>query len=613
MLSMQGVLRHRGPDDEGTYIDRNVGLGHRRLSVIDLTTGHQPMTNEDESIWITYNGEIYNYRDLRQELEAKGHSFRSQSDTEVIVHLYEDMGPRCVERLRGMFAFAIWDSRKRRMVLARDRLGLKPLYYLLDVKRLVFSSELKAIIAIGESRRNIDLAALHAYLTRDYIPSPDTIYEDVRKLPPAHILVCENGSSWLERYWSPRTDDQLYDSHHSTFEDYSEELEALLLESVRLRMVSDVPIGVLLSGGVDSSTVLAMMAQVTDKPIKTFSIGTGKQDFNELQYARLVAQRFSTDHQELVVEPKAVQILPDLVAGYDEPFADSSAIPTYYVSQMASQHVKVCLAGDGGDELFAGYPWYRLWAREEWILRIPWWLRRGVFGTLHKAWPHRWRGKSHLFTLTRRDRAEHYASTKILFHSWDQQHLLASPLREALNDVVYSDGLLSFAHEADSLDYVSSMQYTDLMTYLPEDLLVKVDRTSMMHGLEVRLPLLDHKLVEFAASIPTKFKVANGESKYILKKLISRWVPPETIYRDKMGFAIPLQHWLRDELYNFTREILLDSRTRHRGYFQVDYIANLLEAHRSGRSYLRTTAPQIWNLLVFELWCREFLDRPWPR
>jgi len=609
LLSMQGTLRHRGPDDEGSYIDGNVGLGNRRLSIIDLATGQQPMSNEDGTVWITYNGEVYNFPELRRELEGRGHSFRSHSDTEVIVHLYEEMGPRCVERLRGMFAFAIWDSRKRRMTLARDRLGLKPLYYSLNKKRLLFSSELKAILATGEAQRDIDLNALDAYLTRDYIPSPYTIYRGVRKLPPAHILVCDEGSHRVERYWTLDTSKRPHDGRLSKIEDYSEELESLLRESVRLRMVSDVPIGVLLSGGVDSSTVVAMMAQVTDQPIKTFSIGNTAEDFNELPYARLVAQQFGTDHHEFIVDPDAIQILPDLVAGYDEPFADSSAIPTYYVSKIAREHVKVCLAGDGGDELFAGYPWYQIMAREEWIYRIPSWFRRGLLHPMYKVWPDVWRGKDRLFMLTRRDRAERYASTKMRFSPRERRRLLTSALQEAMRGLNHFDVVLHYARKADSLDYVSAMQYADLMTYLPEDLLVKVDRASMMHGLEVRLPLLDHKLVEFVATIPSELKVVNGESKYILKELISRWVPREAIYRPKMGFGIPLQHWFRDELFKFTKEILLDNQTRRRGFFQVDYIANLLEAHRSGRTNPTVSTHQIWNLLVFEIWCRTFLDK----
>ena len=607
---MKESLHHRGPDDEGVYIDGDVGLGHCRLSIIDLDAGHQPMTNEDGSVWITYNGEIYNFQELRQELTSKGHSFRSRSDTEVIIHLYEELGPRCVERLRGMFAFCIWDAKRRLMVLARDRLGLKPLYYLLNKKHFIFSSELKGIFVTGAVQKDVNLAAFHAYLTRDYIPSPDTIFQGVNKLPPAHVLVCDATSSRLERYWKPDTSSHL--NNRKTFEDYSEELEERIRESVKLRMISDVPIGVLLSGGVDSSTVLAMMAQVTTSPIKTFSIGTTTPGFNELQYAKMVADRFSTDHQEFIVEPNAVEILPKLVAGYNEPFADSSAVPTYYVSQMASQQVKVCLAGDGGDELFAGYDWYRTLQREERILELPQWARKALFGTLHKAWPKHIRGKSHLFALTQQGKSEHYAATKAPFQYWDRQRLLPPPLREAMTDLSYSDAMLAFASESSSMDYISFMQYIDLMTYLPEDLLVKVDRASMMHSLEVRLPLLDHELVDFAMSIPSKYKIHGNEGKYILKKLISRWVPPETIYRKKVGFSIPIDHWFKDELYHFTREILLDTRTRDRGYFQMGYVSDLLKSHYARHSFSRVTAPQIWNLLVFELWCREFLDKASP-
>ena len=607
MLSkMQGTLRHRGPDSEGRYLDGSLGLAHRRLSIIDVDTGNQPMSNEDGSVWITYNGEVYNFQELRRELEAVGHSFKSRSDTEVIIHLYEEMGPRCVERLRGMFAFAIWDAKNRRLMLARDRLGIKPLYYQVDDSSLIFASELKAILATGRVRRDINMAAFHAYLNRDYIPSPYTIFDGVHKLPPAHILIFEDGTYRLEKYWSITYDDEKRREYHSSsLEEYSEQLESLLLASVSLHMISDVPIGVFLSGGVDSSTIAAMMARNTEEPIKTFSIGTTEDDSSELNYARMVAKHLGTDHHEFIVEPDAVKILPELIAAFDEPFADSSAIPTYYVSQMASQHVKVCLSGDGGDELFAGYSWYRMWSREEWILSIPWWLRQGLFGALHKAWPDQLRGKSHLFTLTSKNRADHYASTKMSFPPWDLRHLLSADLQDAFRSATYPDNMVVHAQEADSLDYIGAMQHVDLMTYLPEDLLVKVDRASMMHGLEVRVPFLDHELIQFAATMPTKYKIRDGESKFILKRLLSKYVPSEAIYRPKMGFSIPLQKWFRNGLADYAKEILLDRQTHDRGFFETGYLERLLERQQSGHKYAKATADQIWSLLVFELWCRQ--------
>ncbi len=610
VLTMQDTLRHRGPDGEGTYVKENVGLGHRRLSIIDIAGGKQPISNEDGSVWIVYNGEIYNFLELRAELEAKGHSFRTASDTEVIVHLYEELGPKCVQRLMGMFAFGLWDSKKQLMLLARDRLGLKPLYYLLDDARVLFASELKGIMAARGVDRTLDLEALDAYLTLDHIPSPRTIYRNVKKLPPAHILVLERGRSRIERYWQLDMATLQDNAPSRSADEWSEGLEFLLRQSVRRRLLGDVPIGLLLSGGVDSSAVAALMAQESEQPVKSFSIGTTADDFNELPYARMVAQRLGTEHHEFIVEPDAVGILPGLVAAYDEPFADSSAVPTYYVAKMASQHVKVCLAGDGGDELFAGYPWYQSLSLEPRFGGVPRRLRQPLLGSLRKIWPEEWRGADRLFDLTRRDRAERYAATKRRFSVRERSRILTPSLRQAFGGLDESGGLLAFAREAASLDNVSAMQYTDLMSYLPEDLLVKVDRASMLHGLEVRLPLLDHEFVEFAATVPSHLKLNNGESKHILKRLISRWVPREAIYREKKGFGIPLEHWFRGELLPFTQEILLDDRTRRRGFLQVDSVATLLEKHRSGQTNPLVTTHQIWNMLVLEIWCRRFLDQP---
>ena len=605
LSKMQGTLRHRGPDSEGTYLEGSVGLAHRRLSIIDLDTGHQPMSNEDGTVWITFNGEIYNFQELRRELEAQGHTFRSRSDTETIVHLYEEMGPRCVERLRGMFAFAIWDVNNRRLMLARDRIGIKPLYYKLDDSSLIFASELKALLETGKVDRNINMAALHSYLLRDYVPSPLTILEGVQKLPPAHTFVFENGRGRLEAYWSIDYASARHEYQTQSLEEYSEQLESLLQESVGLRMISDVPIGVFMSGGVDSSAIAAMMARISNHPIKTFSIGTNNRGFDELKYAKIVAQHLGTEHHEFIVEPDAVKILPELIASYDEPFADSSAVPTYYVSQMASQHVKVCLSGDGGDELFAGYSWYQMWNREKWILNAPWWLRQSLFGTLHKALPNGMRGKSHLHTLTRRNRSEHYASTKMSFPPWDLRNLLSSDLQAAFNSATYSDNMIVAGKDTDSLDYLSAMQHVDLKTYLPDDILVKVDRASMMHSLEVRVPFLDHKLVEFAAGIPSEYKVRDGEPKYILKKLLSKYVPSEAIYRPKMGFAIPLENWFRGGLGDYAKDILLDKKTQDRGFFNTKHVKRILDQQQTRNRFTKATSTQIWSLLVFELWCRQ--------
>ena len=607
--TMGDSLRHRGPDDEGSYLSGPVGLGHRRLSIIDLDTGRQPISSEDGTIWITYNGEVYNFPELRSELVAKGHSFSTRTDTEVVVHLYEELGPRCVDRLRGMFAFAIWDTRRRQMMLARDRLGQKPLYYLCDGRRLIFGSELKAVLIPNGVERELDLAGLEAYLTLDYIPAPLTIYQGIRKLPAAHLLVCREGRVEIERYWKPDIVKSSSNNHRSTVEDYAEELLELLRESVRIRMVSDVPLGVLLSGGVDSSTVVAMMSQLTDQPIKTFSIGSPHPDFDELPYARMVADRFGTEHHEFVVEPDALEVLPELLRAYDEPFADSSAIPTYYVSQLASMNVSVALAGDGGDELFAGYPWYSSLRDESWVTRLPDGPRRAMFALPYLVWPSSWRGKGRLNMWRQPDAASRYSARRNRFPPRERQRLLSPDLQKHMADVEHCNVVARAAGEALSADRVAMMQYADLMTYLPEDLLVKVDRASMWHSLEVRAPFLDHKLVEFALTIPTELKLVNGDAKHILKQVIGEWVPHEALYRPKMGFGIPLSHWLRGNMLGFAREVLLDGPTRRRGHFRSEYISDLLERHRSGRSNPTVTTHQIWSLLYLELWFREFVDK----
>lgn len=603
---MTGSLRHRGPDGEGTYRADGVGLGHRRLSIIDLDTGAQPLSNEDGTVWITYNGEIYNFPELRRELEARGHRFRTRSDTEVIVHLYEDLGPRCVDRLRGMFAVALWDGRRRQIVLARDRLGKKPLYYLWDGRRLVFASELKAVLLAGEIERVIDPAALDAYLTLDYVPAPLTIYRGVHKLPAASVLTCRGGSIKVARYWAPPLG--VRDERLRRTEEYVEELTALLREAVRIRLLSEVPLGVLLSGGVDSSTVVAMMAQVTDQPIRTYSIGSPAADMDELPYARLVARRFGTQHHEFVVEPDALAVLPALLQAYDEPFADASAIPTYYVSRLARQHVTVALSGDGGDELFAGYPWYTLLADEGWVGRLPARMRPALFAGLYRAWPDRWRGKRRLYLWQQPGHAARYAATRNRFPPHERRRLLTPHMQHVLAAVRPCDLVARAAAQAASRDPVAMMQAADLLTYLPEDLLVKVDRASMCHGLEVRAPLLDHRLVEFAVRLPSSLKLANGDAKLILKQAMRPWVPAEVLTRPKMGFGIPLRHWFRDGSFELPADVLLDSRTRERGFFQPQYLRDLLQRHRTGRSDPTVTTHQIWNLVIFELWCRTFLD-----
>ncbi len=599
---MRDVMRHRGPDEEGLYLEGNLGLGHRRLNIIDLSTGQQPMCNEDGTIWIVYNGEVYNFPELREDLSRKGHLFKTRSDTEVIIHAYEEYGPDCVQKLRGAFAFALWDERERCLMLARDRMGIKPLSYLMDDNRLVFASEIKAILEAEGVRRELDLAALDSYLKYQYVPAPQTIFAGLKKLPPGHVLVHKNGRTTIHRYWDLRFGAE-GGAHPEEY--YRERLLELLREAVKIRLMSDVPLGAFLSGGIDSSTVVALMSQVMDQPVKTFSVGFEEEDFSELRHARMVAERFGTDHHEFVVRPDALEVLPRLVWQFDEPFADSSAIPTYYVSRLAREYVTVCLSGDGGDETFAGYNRYEQAVKEHRRLDwLPLTLRRVVFGTMHRLLPEYVKGKG----LTRRASLSptgRYIEAVSIFPEQSRLALLTDEVRSELRDG-QRRFLQGYFDQAQGLDYLSQLQYVDTMTYLPEDGLVKVDRTSMLNSLETRVPLLDHEVLEFAATIPAELKMQGYERKYILKKTMEGLVPDEILYRRKMGFGVPLRHWFRKELHDYAKEVLLDRRTSQRGLFNRACIESILNNHQRG---MRDFSAKIWALLFFEEWYRCYLDR----
>jgi asparagine synthase (glutamine-hydrolysing) len=601
LREMCAALIHRGPDDEGFYLGKGkgVGLGMRRLSIIDLQTGRQPVHNEDGTVWVVFNGEIYNFRDLRRTLEQRGHVFSTATDTEVIVHLYEDFGPQCVEHLRGMFAFALWDDHRKTLLLARDRLGIKPLYYAVVNGRLLFASELKAILQVPEVERSLNWQAVSHLFTSLTTPPAESIIAGVRKLEPGHLLTASPGKEpQIKRYWEVRFEPDYSRSE----EDYAEELRELLQESVSLHLVSDVPLGVFLSGGIDSSAIVATMARLAPGPIKTFSIGFPDRDFNELDYARLVAKRFGTDHHELILEPDVVDNLEDLAWYLDEPFGDPSAIPTYMVSKLAAEHVTVVLSGDGGDELFAGYDRYLVEGRERRFRFVPARIKR-VLGLLSRLMPEGMSGRNLLrhFSLPE---VERYLDALTLFRFEDKQHLFRN---EALERISHYDPCRLEAEELKHADrhWLTRLQALDLMRYLPLDILAKVDRMSMAHSIEARVPLLDHKVVEFAATIPPELRLRNGTTKYIFKRAMRGVLPDSILNRPKHGFGVPLGRWFRGQLGNFVRELLLSETSRQRGIFNTTYIEQLVQRHENGRDL----DIHLWTVISFELWCRTFLDR----
>jgi asparagine synthase (glutamine-hydrolysing) len=595
---------HRGPDDEGVFVKDGTGLGMRRLSIIDVAGGHQPVFNEDKSIWIVYNGEIYNFAELRPELESRGHRFSTHSDTEVIVHLYEEMGAECVQKLRGMFAFALYDQRNKRLLLARDRFGKKPLHYALDGGRLYFGSEIKAILAVAPELAKVNQEALLQYMYFGYIPDPLTAFTSIQKLPPGHLLEFEKGQIRIRKYWDlPR-----YSTHQPRSEEEClEELEWRLAEAVRMRLISEVPLGALLSGGTDSSTVVALMARASSSPVKTFTIGFKHDDFNESHYARIVAQRFGTDHHELILEPNVVETVETLTRSLEEPFGDSSMLPTYYVSCMARQHVTVALAGDGGDEVFAGYDRYGIHARRRIFEHVPDAVWRWYREYLYPRLPETMHGRKFAYNVSLPWRERYVDGVSFLPAFEREMPLLSDEFRAQVSGIENPQNILfRYFEQAPADDPVSQMLYVDTKTYMTADILTKVDRMSMAASLEVRAPILDHVFVEWATGLPLEWKLRGRKQKYILTKLAERvGVPKEALYRRKQGFALPLVHWIRNELKDLLMTVLLEPRTVQRGYFNPDGVRRLLEEHFSGR---RVHSQRIWRLLMFEMWHRNFLE-----
>ena len=625
LVRMVNVLRHRGPDDAGTYVRgdlppnasgdgppaRNVGLGMARLAIIDVMGGHQPMANEDGSVWVVCNGEIYNFRQLRDDLVARGHYFRSRSDTEVLAHLYEEHGERLLDHIRGMFAFAIWDERGQRLLLARDRMGQKPLCYHDDGSRLAFASELQALVEAPGVPRALCPEALDDYLTYQYVPAPRTIYQGITKLPPAHLLSMTASETRLERYW----DLPLQPQPDLGTDDAIGELRERVTQAVRERLVSDVPLGAFLSGGIDSSIIVGLMARECDRPVKTFSIGFGAQKYDELDYARLAARRFGTDHSEFVVEADAIALLPELVRHYGEPFADSSAIPTWYLAQRTREHVTVALSGDGGDEAFAGYQRYLAMRLGSFYDAIPQAARSAWEGLADKLIP-KLPASAEPKTLGRRvkrfleglsrPQAERYIHWIAYFRREDKEGLYTDEFAARLRDHRAEDFLTEEFDRVATLDPVAATSRVDAVTYLPNDILTKVDIASMASSLEVRSPFLDHDVMAFAFSLPTSAKMGTlgGSPKWLLRQAFADLLPDEIRRRGKMGFGVPIAHWLRGQLRGYLAEHLLSPECLGRGIFREAAIRRLVAEHLDGTA---DHANRLWALLNLELWHRTFL------
>ncbi len=607
------VIEHRGPDSRGTFREEGVGLGVQRLAIIDLETGDQPIFSEDESIVVLQNGEIYNYRELRRELEARGHRFSTQSDTEVIVHLYEDHGDACVERLRGMFAFAIWDRRRRRLLLGRDRVGKKPLFYAVRNGSFWFASEAKSILQDPDVPRDVDLDAIDCFLQFEYVPHPKSAFAALRKLPPAHLLSWEDGMISTRRYWklsySP-------DDHYASEEEMHERIRSELLDATRLRLRSDVPLGAFLSGGVDSSAVVAAMARLSSTPVKTFSIGFDVESFDETAYARRIAELFATDHHEFRVEPQALEILPRLVWHHGEPFADQSAIPSFYLAELTRRHVTVALNGDGGDEDFAGYPRYLandLMNRFDWIPRP---IARAAASGFDRIGPGpaprslrtRLRRLARGISLPPYDR---YAMWIAYFTESDRAGLYTPELRSTLGAARTAPSVIREPWlESDARAHVDRLLDVDVNTHLPGDLLVKMDIATMAHSLEVRSPFLDQCFMEMAARLPAAAKLHGHTTKLALKNAMRPWIPDRILERRKMGFGVPIGDWFRGPLRDLPGAVLLDPRSLDRGMFREEALRGIIERHVSGKE---DTSNRIWALLQLELWMRSYVDAARPQ
>jgi asparagine synthase (glutamine-hydrolysing) len=605
---MCDTITHRGPDDEGFYCNEQVFLGNRRLSIIDLEYGHQPMTNEDQSIWLVFNGEIYNYPEIRNRLIQKGHVIRTNSDTEVIIHAYEEYGEACAAELNGMYAFALWDNNRKQLVIARDRVGIKPLYYTDQCGRFVFGSELKAIRAVPGLHLEVDLGAVDQFLTLEYIPGPKTIYKNVHKLPPGHTMIVRSGHTQISCYWEiPQN------PIHEREEVCIEIVRELLQDSVKMQMLSDVPLGAFLSGGIDSSAVVALMARSSSETIRTFAIGFEDNSYNELDYARNIASQFHTLHHEEIIQPNILHLIEPLVSQFDEPFADSSIFPTYLVSKMASREVKVVLSGDGGDEVFGGYDTYLAHRLEHYYYRlIPKPLRMHTFPAIMDQIPPRPSKKGWINKVKRMVEGGSFSPTLrharwMVFMTDAYRHTLyQSDFLHSLNGSHNVQAFLERQFEqARNLDFLAQSQYADIKTYLVDDILVKVDRMSMAASLEARVPLLDHRLIEFALNLPDPMRIRFRRTKVIFRKAMQGILPPKIIEKHKQGFSIPIKHWLRGPLKPMMTDLLSPDIIRKRGYFDPNTVSLWVNEHLKGTV---NHSHRLWSLMILELWHRNIYD-----
>jgi len=634
LVRMTRTLIHRGPDEEGYFVnagiagskeqrawskehgvpfrglknglgDRaNVGLGHRRLSIIDLDSGQQPLSNEDGTIWVILNGEIYNFQSLRRELMNKGHRFRTNSDTETIVHAYEEWGEKSIERFRGMFSFALWDEKQQQLFLARDRVGKKPLYYMEEDGRFIFGSEIKAILEMPGVSRDLDLTSLSDYLSLLYVPSPKTIFRSIQKLPAAHYALVTATSFEVKSYW----DLPFHPQHDLTESRMIEDLLGILDEATRLRMISEVPLGAFLSGGIDSSAVVGLMAGASQGPVITNSISFSVAKYNEVKYARRVAKLFKTNHHEMHVTPEAIPVIEQLAWHYDEPFADSSAVPTYYVSKMARENVTVSLSGDGGDENFAGYRRYYFDMRENFVRNmIPDPFRRPFFGCIGKLYPKAdylpqiFRGKAFLSNVAR-DPVEAYFFSVSACAEEEKNRMFHPNVKRSLKGYHTSDFFHDIYHKAPAKDHLSRIQYLDIKTYLCEDILTKVDRASMAVSLEVRCPVLDHVFMEYVARIPSRLKLVGRDGKHIFKKALKRHLPDGILYRKKMGFGVPIGVWFRQDLRDYAKKWILDGEAS-RLYLSKVHLEKIWKEHQSG---IRNRETELWVVMMLNLWHKNF-------
>jgi asparagine synthase (glutamine-hydrolysing) len=604
---MNNAIRHRGPDDDGFYVNGSVGLAMRRLAIIDLKSGAQPIHNQDRSCWIVFNGEIYNYLELREKLEKLGHTFYTNSDTEAIVHAYDQFGSDCPKHLRGMFAFAIWNERTQELFLARDRVGKKPLLYAHVNGQLIFGSEFSALLLHPDISRDIQPEALDYYLSFMCIPAPLTAFRAIRKLEPGHWLRWRKGQIELQRYWQPDFTKKLKISE----EEAGERTVEILRDAVRVRLMSEVPLGAFLSGGIDSSAVVALMSQESREPVKTFSIGFDEQDFSELHHARRIAKHVGAEHHEFIVRPDALEVLPTLVEHYGEPYADSSAVATYYVAKETRKHVTVALNGDGGDESFAGYLRYLGMELAEKYRMVPSFLRESVIReTVNRIpassiKPGRVKYAKRFLDVVSLPRVERYTRWVSVFNTVTKQPLYSDFFREQTRGANATGLLEEWFKRANGIGILDAMLLTDQMTYLPNDLLVKVDIAAMAVSLEARSPFLDHHVIEFAASLPQSLKLRRLTTKYLLKKVLRKLLPSENLNRSKMGFGVPVGHWFRGKMQPFLREVVLSEKALRRGLFKPEGVRQLIDLHIRGE---RDYSHQLWTLLMLELWFNRFID-----